>query len=454
MPAHGTTDGLRPPTPAASPPTAIEDDPAEPAPPPTAGRFGATFRSLRHRNYRLYFFGQLISHLGSWIQTTALTWLAFALTQQSKWVAVIAAAQILPAFILGAWGGALADRWPKRTLLLYTQSTFLVLALVLAGLVFGGAVTAWQLLAIAVLNGLVLAVDLPARLAFVMDMVGREDLMNAVALNALLFNVARAAGPALAGWLLYLAGPDTCFLLNGLSFVPLVYGLACMDVAGATPAHRSRRTGRLLDGFRYLAGRPELALLVLLAGGMALCGWPFLALLPAFAHHVLGVEEQGYSLLLTGAGSGALVAALVVASYGSWERQRRFIHLGIVILTLSLFLLSLARSLPEAVAACAGCGFGLILFFATSQSVLQLGAGDHNRGRVMGIWAMIQSGAAPLGHFLNGPAADRWGEPLVLHLQALGCAGIGFVLLALLHVRPEPPRSDKLLACRSEPATS
>ena len=162
----------------------------------------STFRSLRHRNYRLYFFGQLISLVGTWMQTTALSWLAFEISGESKWPAFITAAQILPTFLLGPWGGALADRWPKRPLIFWMQTAFLILALVLAWLVLGGAAQPWQLLIVTAATGLVTAIDLPARLSFVMDMVGREDLANAVALNSLLFNSARALGPMLAGWLI------------------------------------------------------------------------------------------------------------------------------------------------------------------------------------------------------------------------------------------------------------
>src|SRR5262249_41633257 len=179
----------------------------------------ATFRSLRHRNYRLYFFGQMVSLVGSWMQTTALMWLAYELTRQSLWPALVPAVQVLPTFLLGAWGGALADRWPKRSLIFLTQAAFMALALVLAGLVLARAATPWQLLAVSVGWGVIQAVDLPARLAFVMDLAGREDVVNAVALNALLFNVARAVGPAVGGALLVWLGPGPCVLVNGLSYL-------------------------------------------------------------------------------------------------------------------------------------------------------------------------------------------------------------------------------------------
>src|SRR3954452_11307017 len=225
------------------------------------GRRPGTFRALRHRNYRLFFLGQMVSVVGSWVQLTALMWLAFHLTGTSRWPALVAAAQLLPGFVLGAWGGALADRLPLRALIFQTQTLLLVLALALAGLAFAGVATVWHLLAIAAASGVVNAVDLPARLAFLVEMVGKEDLVNAVALNSLLFNLARAAGPALGAWLLLHGGPAACFLLNALSYLAVLAALARMRVAA--PAQARPRGGlSLLAGFRYVAAHPGLRLLL------------------------------------------------------------------------------------------------------------------------------------------------------------------------------------------------
>src|SRR6516162_903413 len=211
-----------------------------------------TFRSLRHRNYRLYFCGQLISLTGSWVQVTALAWLTYEQTHESLWPSLVSASQILPTFLLGPWGGSLADLWPKRSLLLVTQGFLLLLALMLAALVYSGSVALWQILAITTAGGLIQAVDFPARLAFVMDMVGREDLINAVALNSVFFNVARALGPAVAGWLLKSWGPETCFVLNAVSYVAVLWALKRMDAIGMPPVSPGGK-GSLWDGFRYLA---------------------------------------------------------------------------------------------------------------------------------------------------------------------------------------------------------
>jgi MFS family permease len=407
-----------------------EEEAAVPPPLPARPLVGlATFRALRHRNYRLYFFGQMASLTGSWMQTTALMWLAFQLTGESTWPALVLTAQVLPTSLLGAWGGALADRCRKRQLLLTTQSAFMTVALLLTALVYAGVVDRWQLLLLTVLSGLVQAIDLPARLAFVIDLAGREDLMNAVALNSLQFNVARLLGPALAGPLLGLLGAWPCFLANALSYLAVLGALARMDVAETIRA-TSRPSLRV--GVAYLVRRPVLLFLVLLAGTLSLCGWPFMSLLPALAEHRLAAQAGGYSLMVSGTGLGALTAALTVATFGTVERRRRFIGTGVAVLTAALLSLSHVQSLSLAVAGCALAGFGLILFFSTSQAAIQLGAGDDNRGLIMGIWAMVLSGAVPLGSLLVGPAADRWGEAPVLAGQGLMCAAASLGLLALL----------------------
>jgi MFS family permease len=245
------------------------------------------FSALRHRNYRLYFLGQLVSVVGSWVQTTALMWLAYQMTRQSQWPALIATAQILPTFFLGAWGGALADRVSKRALILGTQASLLVLALLLGVLVLTGHVTPWHLLVISLAAGVVNALDLPARLSFVMDMVGREDVVNAVALNSLLFNAARVVGPAVGGLMLTRLGPGHCFLINGLSFAAVLGALALMDVSGTSPSPPRPGLRALLDGWRHVARRPALAGLLVMTGFMSLFGWPFLTLLPALADQAI-----------------------------------------------------------------------------------------------------------------------------------------------------------------------
>jgi MFS family permease len=426
-----------------------------------------TFRSLRHRNYRLYFCGQFVSVTGSWAQSAALTWLAYELTHESIWPSLVGAMQVLPTFVLGVWSGSLADRWPKRPLIFLSQATLLLLAVLLGVLVLSGRVTSpWPLLAVAIAAGIVNAIDLPARLAFVIDMVGREDLPNAIALNSLLFNTARAVGPAVSAVMFYLAGrgetgqtaAGVCFLLNGLSFVAVLAALAWMDLPAPLRSFQrgekqERGSGSLWAGFRYLGQHPPLILLLVLSGAMSLFGWPILSLLPAVADQRLGASTGGYAWMLSAIGGGALIASLLVASFNSLIRNRWFLAGGVSLSATALMCLATARSLPLAVGCCVVLGCGLILFFPTSQAIMQLSSDNHIRGRVMGIWSMILSGAHPLGHLLAGRAADRWldrcspgdmlmrwltvqpgercGVPLVLALMGLGIASAATVVLVL-----------------------
>jgi MFS family permease len=399
--------------------------------PPQPGWRLDTFRSLRHKNYRLYFSGQLISVLGSWVQITALAWLAYDRTKESKWTALIAAVQMAPTAVLGAWGGSLADRVPKRLLIFVAQSGLLGLSLVLAGLVYAGLDTRWTLLAVAVAIGLVNAIDLPARLAFVIDLVGREDLPNAVALNSLLFNVARATGPALGALLLGWLGPAPCFLFNGLTFLAVLAALAWMDVPAPPPVEKDRGAlAGLLDGFAVFRRQPRLLLLLALSGVLSLLVWPTVSLLPAVSADQLGRGPDGYGSMLSAFGGGALLAALLAASFGPRVRRRWFLGGGLVVMSAALVGLGSASDLSEGVECCVAAGAGLIAFFVTAQSVVQLSATDGNRGRVMGVWSMVTSGAMPVGNLLVGCAADVWGVGVTLTAMGLTALGIA-ALLAL-----------------------
>jgi MFS family permease len=393
-----------------------------------------TFRSFRHSNYRLYFTGQLISVLGSWVQTTVLTWLAWERTHQSSWTALIAAVQMLPTALLGVWGGGLADRLPKRAIIFFTQSGLLVLSLLLAALVYSGADNRWTLLAVAIAIGLVNSIDLPARLAFVVDMVGRDDLMNAVALNSLLFNVARATGPALGALMLRWMGAGHCFVFNGLTFVAVLAALAWMEVP-ARPPVEGYDDGwlALLKGYVFFRERRGLLLLLALSAALAFLGWPMLALLPAVSDRQFHAGTDGYGWLLSAFGVGALLAALLSASFGSLNRQRVFLGVGVLATATALIGMGDAPNLLIGLLWSTLAGGGMICFFVTAQSIVQLSATDDNRGRVMGVWSMITAGALPLGNLATGWAADRWGESgtLIVSGLAIVCFTVLLACLAL-----------------------
>ncbi len=403
-----------------------------------------TFRSLQSPDYRLYFFGQIISYTGSWMQSAALMWLVFDRTHDPLWPPLMLVAQVGPTLVFGALGGALADRWPKRSLIFATQSGFLGTAIALTLLVGGDMVDPWLLFAVQLVNGLIQSIDLPARLAFVPVLVPREHLINAVALNSLLFNSARAIGPALAGALFLLAdtvvtagwlvgsrpvilGALWCFTLNALSYVAVLMALRRIRASGARTADYER--GSVLDGLRYVIAHPHLGGLLVLTGCVSIAAWPALSLFPAYTSLALGHAEKEYSVLVSCLGSGALIAALTNATFGTIARRGFFLGLGAGLAAFGLLGLSLAESLIAAGGA-AGClGFGLILYLSTGQSALQLSVPDATRGRVMALWAMTLSASAPIGHLLAGTAATEW--PIRTVLTALASA-TGLLAVAVI----------------------
>ncbi|HVS38123.1 MAG TPA: MFS transporter [Gemmataceae bacterium] len=403
------------------------------APPPRPNR---TFRAFRHRNYRLYFYGQLVSLTGSWIQTTALTWLAWDHTDQALWAGLVVAAQVLPALLLGPLGGALADRLPKRPLIMATQAGLLAQALGLAAVVACGWLTPWAMLVFAAAAGVVNALDIPARLAFVVDMVGRDDLHNAVALNSLMFNAARVVGPGLGAMLLWIAGPALCFFLNALSFLAVLAALALMDVNGEAPLHprplspeagesggRSLRPG-WMEGFWFAWRRRDLRRVLVLTAAVGLFAWPILPLLTAVAGRCLDANAHafGYGLLLCAFGVGAVPSTLLAARCDSAATRRWFLAGGVALAAIGMLGLAASSALPPAMFFCALMGAGLILFNATSQTITQLGADEHNRGRVMAIWSTVICVTSPVGGLVAGWAADWLNVPLVLVLLAVGVA--------------------------------
>ncbi|HJZ56184.1 MAG TPA: MFS transporter [Gemmataceae bacterium] len=406
-----------------------------------------TFRSLRHTNYRRYFYGQIVSFTGSWMQSAALMWLMYDRTGDPRWPSWLLVAQVGPTLLLGAWGGHLADRWPKRQLVFRTQAAFLVNAVLLTLFVATGLAVPSLILALQVMNGVIQAIDLPARLAFVPDLIPKEDLINAVGLNSLLFNSARAVGPAVAGLFFLLADaaaplfPDVnlvtlgavgCFGFNAVSFLAVLFALRGIRVPGDAHDGNAAEAGSALDGVRYLLARPLLGGLVAFTLVMCVFGWPVLTLLPAYTRLTLGLAEKSYSVLVSSLGAGALVAALATATFGTVGRRAAFLVAGAAVTAGGLFGLALANMLPAAVACCVCVGFGLILFLATGQSTLQLAVPDEMRGRVMALWAMTLSASAPLGHLLAGEAVTAFGVGPVLRAMAAGTGLVAVGLAALV----------------------
>lgn len=394
------------------------------------------FSAFRHRNYRLFFIGQLVSLIGNWINSTAEGWLVYQMTGSTALLGVVAAASTGPMLFLSTWGGWIADRHPKRTVLVITQVVSMVLSLLLAFLVWSGHVQPWQIIAVAALGGVVMAFDMPARQSFVIEMSSREDLPNAIALNSSMVNGARIIGPALAGVFMARSGVAACYLIDGLSFIAVILGLLAMRL----PKHvRTTHTGSGLDhalgGFRYVWKNPRVLTILTLFAVVGVFGWSYAVLMPAFAHDVLGLGEAGYGALLTASGTGALCGALSVTAASEKFTPRQLALGGVWIFSVMLTLFAVNRNFHLALPLIAGAGFGLMLFLSTSNSALQTSVPDEMRGRVMGVWALIFGGLTPLGSLEAGVLARAVGVPVTMIIGAGICAIAAAVTLSLIHRR-------------------
>jgi MFS family permease len=430
------TSDLRSPAPATA--NVPEDVTGRPRRVATGGiSFRKTFSALKHRNFRLFFTGQLISFTGTWMTTTAQGWLVYQLTGSKALLGVVAAAASAPMLLFSTWGGWIADRYPKRSVIVVTQLCSMCLSLAMAVLVFTKIVQPWQIIALAVLGGITMAFDMPARQSFVIEMTSREDLMNAISLNSSAFNCARIIGPSIAGLLMAHISIAACFLCDGLSFIPVIAGLLLMRLPKKETqiASSGGAIAQALEGFRYVWQHRRVRTILALFTVVGVFGWSYSVLLPAFAHDVLHLGANGYGLLMAGSGVGALAAALTVASAGHLLPTRAMALGGVWIFSVTLALFAYTRNLYLGVVLLAIVGFGLVLYFSTSNTVLQSIVPDEMRGRVMGIWALIFGGMIPLGSLEAGLMADWLGTPATMAIGAVVCALAALITLRVIHKR-------------------
>ncbi len=398
--------------------------------------FRKTFSALKHRNFRLYFSGQLISFTGTWMTTTAQGWLVYQLTGSKALLGLVAAAASAPMLFFATWGGWVADRYPKRTVIVATQICSMILSLTMAALVWSEVVRPWHIIVLAILGGVTMAFDMPARQSFVIEMTSREDLMNAISLNSSAFNCARILGPSIAGFLMAQVGIAMCFLLDGLSFIAVITGLLLMRLPKHVPIEsESSALGQAFEGFVYVWNHRRVLSILSLFAVVGIFGWSYSVLMPAFARDVLHLGENGYGLLMAGSGVGALAAALTVASVGHILPTRIMALGGIAVFSASLALFAFTRNLYLETVLLALVGFGIVLYFSTSNTVLQSIVPDEMRGRVMGIWTLIFGGMIPLGSLQAGLMADFLGAPATIAIGALICVLAAAVTLCVIRKR-------------------
>ena len=395
-----------------------------------------TFRALRHRNYRLFFWGQLVSLIGTWMQQTAMSWFVYQITNSKLLLGVVAAMGSAPMMLSSVWGGSLADRYPKRSILVATQTAQMICAFLLAAGVWAGFATPSFIIVIAALNGLAMGFDMPARQAFTVEMTSREDLLNAISLNSSIVNGARIIGPSVAGLLIGAFGVAMCFFLNGVTFIAVIAGLSMMCLPRfERPAHAVSAGEHAWNGIVYSIKHQRVRTILLLFLAVGVFGWSYTVLMPAFARDVLNRGANGYGILMSASGTGAFIGALVVATYGHLFTPRRLALGGVWLFSIALFALSLSRSFYFAMAFLFVAGFGMLLFFSTSNTVLQTIVPDEMRGRVMGVWSLVFGAMIPLGSLEAGAVAHWLGTPFALGLGAIICAASALVTLFAIRRR-------------------
>jgi MFS family permease len=390
--------------------------------------FSSLLRAFRHRNYRLFFAGQLVSLVGTWMQSVALAWLVYRLTGSATVLGLVGFAGQIPVFLLSPVGGAVADRFNRHALLIWTQVASMVLALALAALTLAGTLEMSHLFALAALLGVVNAFDIPARQSFVVEMVGREDLVNAIALNSSMFNGARLVGPAIAGVMVATIGEGWCFFVNGVSYLGVIAGLLAMRIerADAVAAHGSPLTS-VVEGFRYVAHTGPIRALLLLLGVLSFVGMPYAVLMPIFADSILSGGPSGLGLLMGASGAGALVGALVlagrqgIAGLGGWVAGAAFLF------GFTLIVFALSRAFWMSVVILVATGFFMIVALASSNTLIQSMVPDRLRGRVMSVYSMMFMGMAPFGSLAAGAVAERLGAPAAVALGGAACMATALV---------------------------
>jgi MFS family permease len=390
-------------------------------------------RALRHRNYRLFVSGQLVSLIGTWMQSVAESWLVYRLTGSAVLLGLVGFSNRIPVFLFSTLGGSVADRYDRHRIVIVTQVLSMLLASTLAALTLTHVVQVWHLMTIAALLGLVNAFDIPARQSFVVELVDRADLQNAIALNSSMFNGARIIGPAIAGVLVAAVGEGWCFFANAVSYVAVIAGLLMMRV---TPTPRAARPASALahvtEGFRFvLQSRPILALLLLL-GLVSLMGTPYSVLMPIIADQTFHRGSQGLGLLMGASGVGALIGALSLARRTTLRGYGRTVAVAATSFGLSLIAFSSVRYFWLAVALLLPAGFSMMTQMAASNTLIQSMVPNVLRGRVMAVYSMMFMGMAPIGALLAGALADWLGATTTVAAGGAFCIAGGLIFLQRL----------------------
>jgi MFS family permease len=409
-------------------------------------RLRSTVRALRHRNFRLFFLGQLISLIGTWMQTVALSWLVYRLTGSSALLGSVNFASQIPVFLLSPLGGVVADRYSRHRVVVATQTASMLLACALAGLTLFNVIKVWEIFVLSALLGVVNAFDIPARQAFIVEMTSREDLINAIALNSSAFNGARIIGPAVAGILVAAVGEGWCFFANAVSYIAVIAGLLMMRVAPFRSSHGETSALRhVIEGFGFVAHTGPIRALLLLVGLVSLAGMPFSVLMPIFADRILHAGAEGLGILMGISGAGALAGALILASRQTVRGLGRWVALSSGIFSALLIVFAYSRWFWLSAALLVPIGFFVMIQMGSTNTLIQSMTPDHLRGRVLAAYSMMLMGMAPIGALIAGVAAERFGAPATVAAGGVAC-GIGSAAFAWYLPRIRQEARELILA--------
>ena len=387
-----------------------------------------TLRALRHRNFQLFFGGQLISLIGTWMQNIAQDWLVYRLTGSSLLLGTVAFASQIPIFLLAPVSGIVADRWNRHRIVIATQSASMLLALTLATLTLSGRIRIWEIMVIASLLGVVNAFDIPARQAFLIDMVGRDDLLNAIALNSSMFNSARIIGPAIAGILVASVGEGWCFFANGISYIAVITGLLLMRLTRKGELQKKGSAlENMIEGFRFARHTAPVRALLLLIGVVSLAAMPYTVLMPIFAGRILHGGARQLGMLMGATGVGALFGALTLASKADVKGLGKWVWMAATGFGTSLILFTLSRRLWLSMALLVPTGFGMMVQMGATNTLLQVMVPDRLRGRVMSLYSMMFIGMGPIGALIGGAIAARIGAPWTVAVGGVTCLAGGAI---------------------------
>ena len=393
-------------------------------------KFFHTFRALKHRNYQYFTSGQIISLCGSWMQTVAESWLVYRLTGSAVLLGLVGFSSQIPVLLISPFGGAIADRFNRRKILMLTQSSAMILAFVYAILTLTNRITIPEIFVIAILLGIVNAFDIPARQSFISELVGREDLINAIALNSSMFNGARIVGPAIAGILVAAVGEGWCFFINSISYLAVLTGLYLITVENKPHPKDSTIFQGMAEGFRYVWNTKPIVTLMGLLGLISLMGMPYAVLMPIFADQILKGGPSGLGLLMGASGCGALLGALTLASRNGLKGLGKWVAFASSGFGIGIILFSFSRSFWLSAAILIPVGFAMMIQMASSNTLVQSLVPDNLRGRVMSVYSMMFMGMAPFGALLAGTLAGQIGAPATVAIGGIVCI-IGSILFAL-----------------------